>query len=76
MQSQKKETRKRKSEPIEYEKFIKVKCPHCSSGVKRKNHIYLDLPWHDLPDTLLCYACGEVIDISKLKTEGVEITRR
>ena len=40
--------------PLEYERFIKIKCPYCSKGNDRKKHIYIDMPSEKLPDTARC----------------------
>lgn len=67
---------KKKNKPIEYELWVKIKCPVCSKGLKIKNHLYISMPWRDLPNEIRCYKCNESIDISDIKENGIEITRR
>lgn len=66
----------KKKKPLEYERFIKVKCPYCSKGYDIKKHIYIALPAYDIPDTIRCPKCDSVIYTKNILDEGLEIKRR
>ena len=67
---------KKLSKPLEYEKFIKIKCPYCSKGSDRKKHIYIDVPVEKLPDTLSCFVCDNALPIKDILKTGIEIRRK
>lgn len=62
--------------PLEYERFIKIKCPYCSKGTDRKKHIYIDMPSEKLPDTARCPVCNSVLYLKDIYTKGHELKRR
>ena len=62
--------------PLEYERFIKIKCPYCSKGNDRKKHIYIDMPSEKLPDTARCPVCNSVLYLNEIYTKGHELKRR
>lgn len=67
---------KKLSKLLEYERFIKVKCPYCSKGTDRKKQIFIEMPSEKMPDTIRCYVCNGVIDTKDIFKTGIEIKRR
>lgn len=78
-----KKTVSKKSKPLEYELFVRIKCPKCSKGdgewaggKEKDKRIFIEIPYRKRPNTIRCFLCDTVLDISKLKEQGVEIRRR
>lgn len=61
------------NKPIEYEKFIKIKCPICSKGSKT---IFIDMPSEKLPNTIHCFVCNTIFSIKDIFKIGKEIRRK
>lgn len=62
--------------PLEYERFVKIKCPYCSKGRPADKQIFIELAEAGLPDTARCCVCDSVLYTKDLLKNGVEIKRR
>lgn len=62
--------------PLEYERFIKIKCPYCSKGKQLEKQIFIAMPENKLPDTIRCCVCDKVLVTKNLFETGKEIKRR
>lgn len=63
---------------LEYEVHIKIVCPFCIAKElgKKAKRVLISLEARGLPKSIRCFNCDKVIDISKIKTEGVEVQAR
>lgn len=63
---------------LEYEVYIRIVCPHCIAKElgKKAKRILISLEARGLPKAIRCFNCNKVIDISAIKTEGVEVQNR
>ena len=68
--------KKKAQKPLEYERFIKVKCPYCSKGTDRKKQVFIEMPSEKMPNTIRCYVCDNVINTKDIFETGIEIKRR
>lgn len=62
--------------PLEYEMFVKIKCPYCSKGKPANKQVFIAMPSYKLPDTARCCVCDKVLHTKDLFETGTEIKRR